>query len=454
MKIVFIKPNMISGTPGDSMEPLVFAILSALTPARIDRCLHDERIEPIRFDAPADLVAITADVFTAKRAYQIASMYRKKGIPVVIGGFHPTLCPEEASQYADSIVIGDAEDTWPQIISDAENKTLQPRYISSFPPFGDLEPDRSVFRSKTYAPVRLVEFNRGCRFACDFCSIRAMYQGKIRRQSLQNVMRDIDKNGSKHLFFTDDNFHANLESLKNILQELKKRQLRWSCQISADIIKHPHLVSLMAQAGCVSVTIGFESLDRNNLEQMHKSWMEDDYREIISVFHDNGIMVYGTFIIGYDFDGPDVFERTLTFAMENRLFLANFNPLIPTPGTPLYSRLHTEGRLLFDRWWLHKDYRWGDCVFRPMRMTPEELTTGCFQLRKEFNSIRNILARFPGLSLRKTNLYKTGLFVMANLVLRRELHRKYGQALGDSSSSHKFNLKQMVWSSARNINQT
>lgn len=440
MKIVFIKPNMIAGTPGDSMEPLVFAILSALTPAHIERCLYDERIEAIQFDAPADLVALTADAFTAKRAYQIADLYRKRGIPVVIGGFHATLCPDEASQYADSIIIGDAEDTWPQILADAEKKTLQRRYVSSYPTFGEQEPNRSIFEGKSYAPVSLVEFNRGCRFSCEFCSIRAMYHGKIRHRPLPSVLREIDNKRRGHIFFTDDNLHADIKSLRAIFESLQQRRHPWSCQISADIVKQPDLVSLMAKAGCVSVTIGFESLERKNLEQMGKSWMEADYRHIIKVFHDNGIMVYGTFIIGYDHDTPDVFDRTLAFALETRLFLANFNPLIPTPGTPLYARLQSEGRLLLDRWWLHKDYRWGDCVFRPMRITPEELTAGCFRLRKQFNSTPHILSRFPGLSLRKTSLYKAGLFLTANIISRRELYRKYGQALGDSLSTQEFNV--------------
>jgi len=441
MKIIFIKPNMISGIPGDSMEPLVFAILSALTPPGIERCLYDERIEKIPFAASADLVALTADVFNAKRAYQIAHLYRQRGIPVVIGGFHPTLCPEEAGQYADSIVIGDAEDTWPKIISDVENKTLKRRYVSSYPPFGMHEPDLSIFRGKSYAPISLIEFNRGCRFSCDFCSIRAMYKGKTRSKSIEDVLRDIDRRSRKHLFFTDDNFHSDTSSLKNVLHELAQRNLHWSCQISSDIIKYPDIISLMSKAGCSSVTIGFESLDRNNLEQMRKSWMEDDYKRVINIFHDNGIMVYGTFIIGYDYDTPDVFERTLNFALKNHLFLANFNPLIPTPGSPLYMRLESEGRLLFDRWWLDKDYRWGDCVFRPARMSPEELTMGCFQLRRSFNSTRNILARFPGLKLTKTNLYKAGLFVTVNFISRRELYRKYGQPLGDSSSAHDLNFE-------------
>jgi radical SAM superfamily enzyme YgiQ (UPF0313 family) len=435
MKIAFVKPNMITGKPADSMEPLVFAILAALTPSRIERCLYDDRTEEIPYDAPVDLVALTADAFTAKRAYQIAGEYRKRGVPVVLGGFHPTLCPEEASRHADSMVLGDAEDTWPQVVADAEAGTLQKRYVSSFGAFGQQEPDRTLFRGRSYAPIRLVEYNRGCRFACEFCSIRAMYRGSMRRKALEDVVRDIDASRHTHIFFTDDNFHADRVSLERVLHKLTQRKCRWSCQISADIVKHPDMVALMARAGCVSVTIGFESLERSNLEQMGKSWMADDYKRIIAAFHDNGIMVYGTFIIGYDSDTPAIFERTLEFALENRLFLANFNPLTPTPGTPLYQRLQSQGRLRFEAWWLNDDYRWGDCLFRPARMSAEELTSGCFELRKAFNSARNIIARFPGLKLRHTNLYKAGLYVAANRVSRRELHRKYGQALGDVSSA-------------------
>jgi radical SAM superfamily enzyme YgiQ (UPF0313 family) len=441
MKIAFIKPNMIAGTPCDSMEPLVFAILSALTPPQFKRCLYDERLEPIPFDAPVDLVAITADVFTARRAYQIARRYRQQGTTVVMGGIHPTLCPEEAGQYADSIVIGDAEDTWPRLLHDAEQGTLKPRYVSAFASFGEQPPDRSLFQGRSYTPVRFVEFNRGCRFDCDFCSVRAMYQGKIRRQSLAHVLRDIDLLNRRHLFFTDDNFHADHAAMKALLQELVRRRLRWSCQISADISRHPELVTAMAKAGCVSVTIGFESLEPKNLKQMHKAWMEEDYTRVIRLFQDNGILVYGTFIIGYDHDTPEVFERTLSFAVENRLFLANFNPLIPTPATPLYARLQKEGRLLLDRWWLNPNYRWGDCVFKPLRMTPAELTAGCFRLRQQFTRVRNSVARFPGVSLRMSTLYKAGLFILANSVSHRELKRKYGKALGDPSSGEDLDLQ-------------
>lgn len=435
MRVLFIKPNMIAGSPGDSMEPLVFALLSSLTPPDVERRLYDERVESIPCDAAADLVAMTVDTFSARRAYQIADRFRRRGIPVVLGGYHPSLCPEEASRFADCIAIGDAEDTWPQIVADVRHGRLQTVYRSQNDRFSSASPDWSIFQNKRYAPVRLIEAHRGCRFACEFCSIRAMYPGGSRIRPLEYVLRDVDESRGRHLFFTDDNVFIEPSHFEEFLGEMARRGVRWSCQISSDITRRPELVSSMARAGCVSVTLGFESLDRDNLAQMNKAWIQEDREHAVSLFWKHGVMVYGTFILGYDHDTEAAFSRTLDFALRSKLFLANFNPLIPTPGTPLYSRLKSEGRMSLDRWWLHPDYRWGDCVFQPSRMSRQQLGAGCFEVRRQFNGLGNILARFPGHRWGKDSVYKSKLFLAANLVSRRELHRKYGRRLGGSSAA-------------------
>jgi radical SAM superfamily enzyme YgiQ (UPF0313 family) len=430
MTIAFIKPNMIAGSPGDAMEPLVFGLLSALTPPEIPRRLYDERLAPIPFESPADLVAITADTFTAKRAYQIADIYRRQHVPVVLGGFHASLCPDEARRHVDAVVIGDAEDTWPRILADVSRGALRPVYRSTLPTPGHVQPDTSCFESKAYRSLHLLEYNRGCRHACEFCSIQAMYRSHIRRRPVDAVAADIERNRKRHLFFVDDNLYADETSLRAMLNVLKRQSVHWSCQISPDVTRNPQLVALMAEAGCVSVTVGIESLNRKNLDQMGKSWIQDDLRTAIRQFQDHGIMVYGTFVIGYDFDTPDVFDRTLDFALDTRLLLANFNPLTPTPGTRLYTRLRAEGRMLFDRWWLDADYRYGDAVFRPRGMSPDELRDGCFRIRRAFNRPGSILSRFPGASYRRTSPFRAALFLAANVVSRREIYRKQGQPLG------------------------
>jgi radical SAM superfamily enzyme YgiQ (UPF0313 family) len=158
------------------MEPLVFAILKGLTPPEIECRFYDERIKAIPFNEETDLVAITVETFTARRSYEIAHRYRNQGVPVVIGGYHPTLCPEEAASHADSIVLGDAEAVWPQILADARDGCLKPRYQGAATPVERVPFDRSIYAGIKYAPIRLVQVGRGCRFACDFCSIHAFYK--------------------------------------------------------------------------------------------------------------------------------------------------------------------------------------------------------------------------------------------------------------------------------------
>jgi len=176
MRITFIRPNIFDDRLDSAMEVLVFAILKGLTPSDVETVMYDERLESIPDDIETDLVAITAETFTVRRAYQIADRFRRHGVPVVMGGFHPSMMPEEASLFADAVVIGDAEGVWPQIVADTRAGRLRPFYRSTeFPPMEGMKIDRSIFAGKAYAPIALVQWSRGCRFNCSFCSIRAFY---------------------------------------------------------------------------------------------------------------------------------------------------------------------------------------------------------------------------------------------------------------------------------------
>src|SRR5688500_8753096 len=182
MKITFIRPNLYARRSRDAMEPLVFAILKSLTPPDVEVALHDERLEPIPYDEATDLVAMTVETFTARRAYQIANEFRARGVPVVMGGYHPTFLPDDALQFADAVVIGDAEGVWPRVVEDARKRRLQQRYShDGFGPLDGLKPDRSIFRGKRYAPVAMIQYGRGCRYNCEFCSIRAFYGSNLRQ---------------------------------------------------------------------------------------------------------------------------------------------------------------------------------------------------------------------------------------------------------------------------------
>jgi len=421
----------------DAMQPLSFAILASLTPADVQLELMDERVEPIRFDAPADLVAMTVETYTARNAYQIAARFRRRGIPVVMGGYHPTLLSEEALQHADAVVVGDAEGIWPEVVEDARAGELRRVYqAAETPSLAGPMPRRDIFRGKRYAPLNLVQFGRGCRFACDFCSIHAFYGTNLRWRPVEEVVAEIKTLGRRHLLFVDDNLLADQGRAEALFRSLIPLRVRWSCQASIDVCREPRLLKLMADSGCQTMVIGFESLDQRNLRQMNKWWavQDGDYAASIRKIREHGIMVYGTFVFGYDYDTVDAFDACVDFALRSRFFLANFNPLTPTPGTALYRRLEAEGRLLHDRWWLAPEFRYGQALFRPLGMSPGQLAEGCYRARRAFNTFRSIFRRALDWRTNCRSPGRLGAFLLGNFISRREIMRKQGMALGGAGS--------------------
>lgn len=434
MKITFIRPHLIQKRAADALEPLVFAILARLTPPDVELAFYDDRLEAIPYDEPTDLAALTVETFTAKRAYQIAAQYRKRGVPVVMGGYHPTLMPDEAAQYADSIAIGDAEVIWPQIVADARAGKLQ-RIYQAAPNLAveGVTPQRSIFKGKRYGPLRIVQFGRGCRFACDFCSINAFYGRSTPRRCMDDVLAELDELRGQYVFFADDNLFTDKEQAEALFKALKPFNIHWACQISLDIAQNPHLLDLMGASGCVGALIGFESLNPDNLAQMKKKWNVRDYAESLARIYERGIMVFGSFVFGYDHDTPEAFERTLEFALRSKLALAQFNPLMPMPGTPSYERLKREKRLLFDPWWLEDDYRYGETIFSPKNITPEELRDGIIRLRREFNTYGAIAQRMFEPRSNARSIYHLFAYLAINLVTKKEIRNKQGEPLGDGS---------------------
>ncbi len=433
MKVTFIRPNIGDRPSTAAMTPLIFSILSALTPSHIDRVLHDDRLEKIPFDEPTDLVAMAVETYTARRSYQLAHEFRKRGVKVVMGGYHPTFMPDEVLQHADAIAIGDAEGIWAQILADAAAGALRPIYQEpEFQPLAYIRPDRSLFRGKRYSPIPLVQYGRGCKFACEFCSINAFYGRTLRQRPLAEVIREIEALDRKHIFIVDDNIFVDEAKATAFFEALIPLRIRWSCQISIDVALNPTLIDLLRRSGCISVLIGFESLDPANLRQMKKHWnvRHQDYDTAIAKFRDAGIMIYGTFVHGYDHDTPDSFKRNVDFAMRHKFFLANFNPLTPTPGSALYTRLKHEGRLINDPWWLDPAFRYGRATFHPRGMTAEQLEEGCYWARTQFNTVANIARRACDLKANMRTPYALGVHLAANVISRIEIHRKQGVALG------------------------
>ncbi|HEX6944524.1 MAG TPA: radical SAM protein [Gemmatimonadaceae bacterium] len=434
MKITLVRPSMCGRRNSDAMQPLAFAILRALTPPDVEVVAYDERVERIPLDEPTDLVAMTVETYTARRAFQLATAYRRRGVPVVMGGYHPTFLPDECGMFADAVVLGDAEGTWPTVVADARRGRLRPVYQQgAYPSLTNQPlPDRSVFDGKGYAPVTLVQYGRGCRFNCDFCSIHAFYGKSLRQRPVRDVCDEIERAGRKYVFFVDDNLFVDVPKAKELFAAVKPLGVNWFCQTSIDIARDRSLVSLMAKSGCSSALFGFESLRAENLRQMRKGWNVkwQDFETSIGVMRDAGIMIYGTFVHGYDHDTVQSFDDTVDFAIRHKFYLANFNPLTPTPRAPLYDRLAKEGRLIYDRWWLDPRFRYGDAMFHPRGMSADELTAGCYRARVAFNATGSIVSRFldPLGAMRSPR--NAVQFLLSNVISRREVHRKQGAPLG------------------------
>ncbi|MBI2520388.1 MAG: B12-binding domain-containing radical SAM protein [Bdellovibrio sp.] len=433
-KVTFIYPSFSNYRATDALETLVFAILKSLTPPDIETVLYDDRLEDIPFDDPTNLVAMSVDTFCAKRAYLIAKKYRDKRIPVVMGGFHPSLYSQEVLNYADSVVIGSAEPVWKTLLADARTGKLQRVYQAPEDQFSHgIIPDRSIFQGKRYGKLHVVQFSRGCRFQCDFCSIHVFYKHSLQYRSVEDIVREIKGLSGRTIYFADDNIFTNAERTRALVQAILPLKIHWACQISIDIINHPDLLSLMRESGLFCVTIGFESLSQSNLKQIMKGWNTSygSYEAAIRKIREQGIMTFGTFVFGYDDDTPEAFQAVLNFATKNKLFLAHFNPLTPTPGTALYERLLKEDRLINHPWWLNPNFRYGQATFRPRQMTPEQLQSGCYNSRMAFNSWRNLFKRLIDFKANSANFFNCAIFLMANIITRKEIIKKQGAHLGE-----------------------
>ena len=438
MHVTFIQPS-VGRKPGGErypsswcMEPLSIAALSALTRAEHGRAFHDDRLEPIPYDAPTDLACLSVETYTARRSYQIADAYRRRGVPVVMGGFHPTLLPDEAGEHADAVVVGEAEGCWSELLADAAAGRLRPRYGGADRPgLAGLRADRAIFGRRPYGRLSLVETSRGCGFGCEFCSISAFFRRRCLVRPVAEVADEV-RAAKRTVFFVDDNIGAEPARLAELCEALLPLKKWWIGQASLHVARDESLLALMRRSGCAGVLIGFESLDPRTLAAMGKgvNAAATAYDEAIAAFRRHGLAIYATFVFGYDEDTPETFERVFAFALRHRFFFTAFNHLVPFPGTPLYRRLRDEGRLLSDAWWLDPRFRFGDVAFRPARMSPGELAGLCDAYRRKFYAASSVLRRALDLRANCRTPLKAALFLAQNIGQGREVAARRGLPWG------------------------
>ena len=419
------------------MEPLPPAAIAGLTPAHIEIRFYDDRMEAVPYDEPTDLVAISVETYTARRAYQIASEYRRRRIPVVMGGFHATLCPDEVSQYAEGVVVGEAEEIWPRLIDDFRHGRMEPVYRAHRrPPLRGIAPNRTIFRGKRYLPIGLVEAGRGCHFRCEFCAVQSVFSNTQTRRPADEILAEVAslRRGRKLFFFVDDNITSNMAEAKAFFRELASLGVCWVSQASINAAHDEEFLEIIARSGCQGILIGFESLDPAALASMNKSFntMRGGYEAALANLRRHRLRLYATFIFGYDNDSAASFSRATEFAKAHRFYIAAFNHLTPFPGTPLYERLSREGRLLFDAWWLDERYRYNMVPFLPAGMAPEELQRHCLDARRSFYAWSSIVRRgFDGVNRSSGFMFRN--FFPINGMLRVDTMRRDGFPLGDEA---------------------
>ncbi len=419
MRILLINPSdknhVFSLAP-----PLALATLAAYIPEKHDVELVDENVSSLG-SKDYDLVAISCTTDTIVRGYEIAKKYREKGAKVVMGGIHVSLLPNEAINYCDSVVIGEAESVWKNVLNDFENNSLKKFYYGERLPMVNMPVPRRELYKKRYV-VQNIETARGCPFHCEFCSVSAFSGETYRQRPIEEVIEEIQTIKERHILFVDDNLLGigkdNKERAIKMCNELKPFNKRALAQVSMNVADDDEVLKAFSDANITGLFIGIESLNVENLKQMRKGVnlaRVSDYKKIIKKIHDYGMIVQGSFIFGYDYDTKDVFKDTVDFINDIDLDanLASF--LRPLPGTKLYTRLLNENRILYQDY--PNDWRkYRRVVYKPKNMTAEELESGTYEVIKKTTTLRLSFKRFlNSLSTARSPSISMGLFIFNRL---------------------------------------
>lgn len=401
MKIMLIVPTIhregVKRISPFWLPPLSLATIAGLTPEEHEVKIIDENVEDIDFEDPVDIVAISCLTSQSTKAYKIADKFRNRKICVVIGGYHPSACPEECLEHADAVIIGEAENNWEELLEDFKNGKLKSLYKKeNFPSLENIPfPKRNLYQTDKYLSTNTIQTSKGCPFVCEFCNISTFFGRKYRTKPIEQIVEEIKtmkKKDGDLFFFVDDEITADNRRAKELFKALIPLNIRWWSQATLkNLTSDKELLDLAVESGCIIIVAGLESISEQNLKIIGKFQNNTNmYEEQIAMIQEKGIMLNPSFTFGNDGDDITVFDQTLDFIYKNKIALATFNILTPLPSTRLYSRLIQENRILIDDW---SKYDMGHCVFQPKNMTKEELEEGFNRIGKEFYSIESIKKR-------------------------------------------------------------
>jgi len=432
-KILFIQPTQYGADKNlckqkkTYLPGLVFPLLAAMTPDNWEVEVNIEVVDDINFNSDADIVGIGTMGYAIFRGLEIAEEFRRRGKLVVMGGYMASMVVNKVSNYVDSVVVGDAEISYPKMLKDFERSgKIQPIYEN---PIDKLEklpiPKYEILIEKPIGNMLPVQAGRGCPHTCSFCCIACLYRGKYLFRPVDEVVRDIlaiRELGYSHFYLLDDNIVSNPAYLEELCKKIEPLKMKWASQCSLHIAKNPKLLESVRRAGATMISFGVESITQEGLNKLGKSWLRvDEHDKLISAITKAGIIVSAEMMIGTDSDTEESIRATHEFIRKTRIPIPRFYILTPPPGSAMFDQYKSEGRLVTEDLSL---YDGSICVFRPKHMSPEKLTRLFWWLYKKVFSLKNILMRtiFNPAALRRPALYLFAFFV--NLHYRKYIKKK------------------------------
>ncbi len=391
--VPFLQKGLLSWRAKAYSPPLNLCMIAAYTAGDIEVSLTDECARPVDFEKDVDLVGLTAYTNTAPRAYQIADAFRRRHVPVVMGGVHASTLPEEALEHCDSVVIGEAEGAWQRLIQDFREGNLHRIYHNDH--LVNLEglpkPRRDLLTPEAYVTINTVQTTRGCPHNCSFCSVTRFNGRTYRFRPIQEVIEEIETLPSPNVFIIDDNIFSHRERTRELFEALMPLRIRWGSQCTVSIARDLEMLDLAAKSGCIGLAMGLESFSRESLEGAHKRFNDPDrfYKDIEAI-KDAGIFIWGSFVLGFDEDDTAGLEKTIQMAKTSRLDFACFNFLTPLPGTVVYDKFEREDRLLNKNW---ANYNMANLVFQPSKVSAEVLEKKVKKAWLEFYSLKAVFHR-------------------------------------------------------------